>query len=50
MLERLQAAIDRVQGLSAYATYKEKLTNTFGLVVECDAPRSTSGTGSSCSD
>jgi hypothetical protein len=50
MLERLQAAIDRVQGLSAYATYKEKLTNTFGLVVECDAPRCTSGTGWLCPD
>jgi len=45
MLETLQQAIARVQGLTAYATYKDKLTNTFGVVVECDAPRDTTGTG-----
>lgn len=44
MLEQLQQAIDRVQALS-YATYKQKLANTFGVVVECDAPRTTGGTG-----
>lgn len=44
MLETLQQAIARVQGLTAYATYKDKLTNTFGVVVECDAPRDTTGT------
>lgn len=45
MLESISTAVQRVQELSAYATYKEKLTHTFGVVVECDAPRYTSGTG-----
>jgi hypothetical protein len=45
MTESLRECIDRVSNLSAYATYKEKLTNTFGVVVESDAPRLTSGTG-----
>jgi hypothetical protein len=44
-VENLRECIDRVSNLSAYATYKEKLTNTFGVVVECDAPRLTSGPG-----
>lgn len=44
MLESLQQAITRVQSLRTQ-DYKLKLTNTFGVVVESDEPRWTSGTG-----
>lgn len=45
MLETLKEAVERAQALPAYATYKDKLTYTFGLVVESDQPRRSRGTG-----
>jgi hypothetical protein len=45
MLEGLVQAIQRVQALSGDATYKEKLTTTFGVVLESEEPRYTGGTG-----
>lgn len=45
MLETLKEAVDRVQRLGAGAGYRDKLTFTFGVVVESDKPRQTKGSG-----
>jgi hypothetical protein len=45
MLETLKQAVERVQALPARAAYRDKLTHTFGVVLESDVPRQTKGSG-----
>lgn len=44
-VETLAHAIERVRSLSSYSGYKDKETNIFAVVYECDQARQTRGTG-----